>query len=115
MNATSMSKFAKLAAGVCGSLALFVYLSLIAFYPFIYWLMDGGIVLGMWLLLGGFVLLGGWWVMWCQAPKFSWVWLMFFLALHTMLFLSPTLQGVYKQDACLDDGSRWVGNQCIVN
>jgi hypothetical protein len=115
MNAISILKVVRFTACVCGSLVLLVYIALIALLPAMYWVMDGGLTLSLWLALAAIVLFGGWWVIWRDAPKFGWVWLGVFIAIHAMLFLSPSVRGSYEQDTCIDIGGRWHNGECVTN
>ncbi|MCA3244655.1 MAG: hypothetical protein INF43_05065 [Alphaproteobacteria bacterium] len=113
MNVISSSKVLKLAACFCGCLVLLAYIGLLALYPAMYWLMDGGFILGLWLVLASFAVVGGWWVIWREAPKFSWIWLGGFMLLHLMLFNMPAVQEPWKQDRCLDASGWWRNGKCF--
>lgn len=104
--------FARLVASACGSLVLLAYISLIALLPAMYWVMDGGLTLGLWLAFAAFVCLSGWWVIWREAPKFGWVWLGAFAVLHLMLYYHPAIWHPWAEDRCLDAGRRWHNGEC---
>lgn len=92
---------------------LSLYFVVWIYIPIIHWLVDGGLVLGLWSLLAVLVFIGMWWVLMRDCNALGWVWLIAFIALHLGLWL-PHVWEAFEADGCNDRGGSWQPPQCIM-
>jgi hypothetical protein len=93
---------------------LSLYVLIISFIPFLYWVMDGGLTLGLWLLLALYILWGIWQIVLHNVTTLGWVWLGGFFLFHLMLYTVPAIWSPWAEDGCLDAGGRWHEQICLM-
>jgi hypothetical protein len=89
------------------------YIAILSYIPIVHWLVDGGLVVGVWSLLAVFVFIGMWWVLMRDYNYLGWLWLIAFIALHLGLYL-PQVWEAFEADGCIDRGGSWQSPQCIM-